>query len=298
MSVFDCIDTVPWSRLHHAYGPATDVPDLLKALMWPDDASSELRARAKANGRDLFQHVTLELGGNVYHQGTVWQVTAKTVPFFFEILRNGPNNSACHKFLIRYLHDLAMGYPDDVFPDLPHPDDEFAETEGLKDVEEAPTYNTDEDDFRFLIWWRDSYVAVERNLEFILPCVRDDSEAVAGEAIALLASFPRQTEISSPLLRSIAKTETRRGALSALSLSVLSDPETPEIAGAHLRSGDRISSVLGACSLAICGKENVTPQVASLLSAPLGELAEHPVAHAHSLGDLVERCRILAEGTA
>jgi hypothetical protein len=48
------LDTVDWAGLHHAYGPAVDVPDQLRALLSADDAT-----RHEAHHR---------LGGNV----TAW----------------------------------------------------------------------------------------------------------------------------------------------------------------------------------------------------------------------------------
>jgi hypothetical protein len=36
MALLDGLDRIAWSRLHHAYGPATDVPALLRALVFPE----------------------------------------------------------------------------------------------------------------------------------------------------------------------------------------------------------------------------------------------------------------------
>lgn len=62
------LDDVPWERLTHAYGKATDVPDLLRAL-----------ARGKRSALDEFY-------GNIWHQGTVYEATSYAVPFLVEIL--------------------------------------------------------------------------------------------------------------------------------------------------------------------------------------------------------------------
>ena len=66
------IDEVPWSRVEHAYGPATDAPDLIRALTSPD-----------VKVRD---HAWSELHGNLWHQGTIYEATAYAVPFFVELL--------------------------------------------------------------------------------------------------------------------------------------------------------------------------------------------------------------------
>ncbi len=55
---FAGIDQIPWDKLGHAYGEATDVPDILRML-----ASVNQRKRKQA------QHA---LYGNIYHQGTTY----------------------------------------------------------------------------------------------------------------------------------------------------------------------------------------------------------------------------------
>jgi hypothetical protein len=61
------VGDVPWNALTHAYGPASDVPELLTAL-----ASSDAAARERA---------IHELFGTIWHQGTVYEATAHAVPF-------------------------------------------------------------------------------------------------------------------------------------------------------------------------------------------------------------------------
>lgn len=61
-----------WADLSHAYGPADDVPELLRGLT---DADPEVRADAID-----------ELYGNIWHQGTVYSSTAYAVPFLARIV--------------------------------------------------------------------------------------------------------------------------------------------------------------------------------------------------------------------
>ena len=91
------LDDIDWSALHHAYGPADDVPELLRALLSTDD---EIRRRAWD-----------ALYGNVVHQGTVWEVTPHVVPFLIEILeaREGAEPAR----VLRYLAALARGTGDE-----------------------------------------------------------------------------------------------------------------------------------------------------------------------------------------
>jgi hypothetical protein len=56
------LDSVDWKNLGHAYGEASDVPDLIRALASP----------AKKSREDAWHH----LYSNVWHQGTVYEATA------------------------------------------------------------------------------------------------------------------------------------------------------------------------------------------------------------------------------
>ena len=68
------LDAVDWQALTHAYGPATDVPDTIRALLSDDE---DVREEAMDN---LFQ--------TIWHQGTVYQASAYAVPFLLELLRH------------------------------------------------------------------------------------------------------------------------------------------------------------------------------------------------------------------
>ncbi|MFG1710985.1 hypothetical protein ACFLIM_48290 [Nonomuraea sp. M3C6] len=63
----ELIDTVDWASLTHAYGPASDVPDLLQALISHDP--------------QVRQAALEEIYGSVLHQGTVYEASLACVPF-------------------------------------------------------------------------------------------------------------------------------------------------------------------------------------------------------------------------
>jgi hypothetical protein len=288
VSFFDEIDAVPWANLHHAYGPATDVPDLLKALMTPEAASSELREAAKRNKRSVFDEVTWVLWGNVYHQGSVWQVTATTVPFLAAILRDGPDDPETKAFLITYLHHLALGYPEDMFPDIPNPDEAFAAVTGLQEPGGEPEYGAD--DNRYLIWVRDSYEAVEQHIDFVLPYLEAEDDDVADAAIALCGSLPRCAEETVPPLRQLASSGGRRGAVAAVSLAVLTGTDARPLAEAIAAAPDRLTAVLGACAAVLSDAAGLSTDIIATLTQPLDALAEAQSAHASTLSTLVGRC--------
>jgi len=70
--VLDTLASVDWSRLHGAYGPAGDVPELIRTMAGPD-------AEAADKARRL-------LAGVVYHQGTTYSASPPVVPFLVELL--------------------------------------------------------------------------------------------------------------------------------------------------------------------------------------------------------------------
>lgn len=91
--MLDQLDEVPWEKLTHAYGSASDVPAMLRALAEGDpDALSELF-------------------GNIWHQGTVYEATAFAVPFLIELL---DVDSVDRLGVLELLRSIANGssYPD------------------------------------------------------------------------------------------------------------------------------------------------------------------------------------------
>ncbi|UXY26089.1 hypothetical protein [Streptomyces sp. HUAS TT20] len=74
-AVFAGLDGVAWPELHHAYGPADDVPGLLRALTAADQA-----AVAEAD-QDLWS--------SLVHQGTVYEATVSAVPFLARLAAAG-----------------------------------------------------------------------------------------------------------------------------------------------------------------------------------------------------------------
>lgn len=91
--VFSAIDEVPWPNLTHAYGPAIDIPHLIRALTSPD-----LKVRNES---------WYELHENLWHQGTIYQATAHAVPIFMRLLEN-PSTAGKYEILA-YLALLFTG---------------------------------------------------------------------------------------------------------------------------------------------------------------------------------------------
>ncbi|MGF1425761.1 hypothetical protein [Kitasatospora sp. LaBMicrA B282] len=91
------LDHVQWHELTHAYGPAADVPELIRALYEPD--------------QEVVEEAIYELYGNIHHQGTVYQASAPAVPFLAHAAVHVPGR---RDELLMLLATLADHDPQDV----------------------------------------------------------------------------------------------------------------------------------------------------------------------------------------
>jgi hypothetical protein len=70
--VFAGLDDIDWAGMKHAYGPADELPSLIRGLVDPDPAVREEALDA--------------MYGAVHHQGDVYECTVAAVPFLLEAL--------------------------------------------------------------------------------------------------------------------------------------------------------------------------------------------------------------------
>ena len=94
------LDDVPWSDLHHAYGPADDVPAQLRALR-SDDA-------------DVRKKSLWSLFGTIFHQGTRYEASSHAVPFLLELAAAPATPS--RESVIELLVALAIGSDESYLP--------------------------------------------------------------------------------------------------------------------------------------------------------------------------------------
>ncbi|MFE4701200.1 hypothetical protein ACFRIC_29490 [Streptomyces sp. NPDC056738] len=89
------LDDVPWSELDHAYGPAEDVPELIRALYGHDEEAAD--------------EAVYELYGNIHHQGTIYEASAPAVPFLAHAALHAPRKREDLLMLLAVLadHDTA-----------------------------------------------------------------------------------------------------------------------------------------------------------------------------------------------
>ena len=126
-AAFHRLRAVPWSKLGHAYGPASDIPFFLRLLCHP---------------RYTERHAVLDtLYSNIYHQGSLYSATPFALPFMMDMLRicvshtalqawdrtqrlgclsahNDPLSPSCHSaaalvdvtMVLSYLSNVTQGY--------------------------------------------------------------------------------------------------------------------------------------------------------------------------------------------
>jgi tetratricopeptide (TPR) repeat protein len=92
--VFQGIDDIDWSKLEHAYGPATDVPALLRALLDDEEREGAMHA----------------LHGNIFHQSTRYQATPHAVPFIVEIVNDASLSRATREAALTLLTNVTAGW--------------------------------------------------------------------------------------------------------------------------------------------------------------------------------------------
>ncbi|WP_371798848.1 hypothetical protein OG963_11530 [Streptomyces sp. NBC_01707] len=87
------VDAQPWAELQHAYGSAADVPGCLRALAGDEDEASEALS---------------ELYGSILHQGSVYEATARAVPYLARLAAAGHHTEG----LLVMLGGIAEGGED------------------------------------------------------------------------------------------------------------------------------------------------------------------------------------------
>jgi hypothetical protein len=172
--MLEALDRVTWADYRHAYGPAVDVPDLLRALAAGDEGA---RDRAK-----------YALYGALWHEGAVYEASARAASFLIELLAPGAN--ADKAFVLHYLADLASGPS---FLDVR----QGAGEAGRDGPASRPAAAAAE-----LGWAREAHGAARRGVPMYLAMARGHADAdVRAAAFRLLSRFPQDAaELAAPAL--------------------------------------------------------------------------------------------------
>ncbi|KAH7130937.1 hypothetical protein EDB81DRAFT_696071 [Dactylonectria macrodidyma] len=158
------LDSVSWSQLSHAYGPADDVPELLRQLQSDDP--------------EIYMTAGDELVSTIYHQGSRYSSSIAAVPFLYSLLDIEATKG--RGFLLQIITHLAVGSPE---WSVPKGIDVAKWQARVREIQE-PGYCAHE--FR-------TYEAAERGLPSILRCLEDESPNMRATAAFSLAFFLRES---------------------------------------------------------------------------------------------------------
>ncbi|QGV78573.1 PBS lyase [Streptomyces ficellus] len=151
--MFTGIDEVDWASLGHAYGPADDVPELLRGLASPDPVEREVALDG--------------MYGTVHHQGDVYDSTLACIPFLLELVATPEvQDRGCVVELLTSIGGIDLG-GDDELDELDPEDEEF---------EDAANYAM-------------AAAAVAAGADVFLALVGDDDREVRLAAPGALASL-------------------------------------------------------------------------------------------------------------
>jgi hypothetical protein len=173
------LDEIDWAALSHAYGPATDVPEWLRALRSPDP---EVRQWAHEDW-------------NIVHQGTRYAATAPAVPFLVELVL--AHDTPARDWLVELLTFAAIGRDAASLPEgiVEVTVDQLARTTLTPDPE------TDDPGTDYPGWALAAYQAVQAAVPSLLALLDDDDLRLRRATAHLLAWFPRWASSSLPRLR-------------------------------------------------------------------------------------------------
>ncbi|MFB6395488.1 HEAT repeat domain-containing protein [Polymorphospora lycopeni] len=209
MKDLKALDEIDWTGLEHAYGPAGDVPDQLRALAATDPSEVDKSLHA--------------LYGNIFHQGSRYQATAYAVPFLTGLAADPATTGRDE--ILSLLASIAIGYDESWLPDglpiLEHraeldrlratdPETERARVaawvEAAADESERTSREFEASLFDPQLvtanqqWAVDAYDAVRADLPHLLPLLGDADADVRTACAYLLGWFPEDSATLGPAL--------------------------------------------------------------------------------------------------
>lgn len=258
------VDDVPWHRLHHAYGTAQDVPDLLRALR-----SSDERTRSQAHYR---------LRGNIYHQGTRWEASSRAVPFLVELAVDP--GTPQRVLVVQLLRLVGLGDVRD--EDLPFdPAEAFRLANDATDAQVArmvavlydDEVDLDEmpDDVQIAVdarWRRDCYDRAAEHVATYRTWLMDDNAEVGAHAAELLAWFPADTTTVAAFVNDPPHPTVRASANLTLAHLPTPDREVDASLTAQLGSNDELVRRTAAVALAYRLGRSLPDAAAKVLTEP------------------------------
>ncbi len=182
------LDSVNWSALDHAYGEASDVPALLRAMFSHDQ-----------DERDFAFQLLHE---TICHQGSVYEASVYAVPFLFRMLElpQTPRRNS----VALLLSSLAKGsYPlEHLASRGKEAEDEWRQIygEGGPDLETELAKEAQ--------WGQATREAVGIRLELLYPYLTAEESGVRGAIAKTLGLYPQRADETLPLLEKAFASES------------------------------------------------------------------------------------------
>lgn len=236
------LDRIDWKLLNHAYGPADDVPDLIRALVWPDEPT---------------WHPAIEdLGYTIYHQGTVYEATAYAVPFLIELLLY--EEIVCRGEILNLLGLIAWGisYTEQHWDLLPR----LSEEERQRSLEGLEQERT---------WVRNARGAVAAGYDRYVDLLQERDPRLRTDAIGVLVAVKERAAETTRLLWRTVQTDpdpyVRGNAIVGLSAVAIPEPSCLQQLQAIV-DGDEVGlRVAAAAALACIAGPATPPRIITLL---------------------------------
>ncbi|VEP11572.1 conserved hypothetical protein [Hyella patelloides LEGE 07179] len=243
--MLDSLDAVPWEDLEHAYGSASDVPDLLRRLL---DPNSKERSR-----------VLDELYGNVFHQGTRYPATPYVVPFLIEMCASPSVSNRSD--LLGFWGSLITGY----FSIQERPcwgdGEKIHEYGEIYKIEEENTYGEALHQI-----YRESL----KGKELLVNLLNDNDSSIRAGAAWVLACLPTIAESTVPKLEAQLDREISGGVRAGIAFALGELSASTQL----LKILDREQFSAAKC-MAVCQLARINPQES--LIEPLLEFVSQPI---------------------
>lgn len=190
------IEEVDWASLGHAYGPADDVPELLRGLASADPAERELALDG--------------MYGSVHHQGDVYDSTLACIPFLLELVADPEvQDRGAIVELLTSIGGIDLG-GDDELDALDPDDEEFIGAANYAMASAAVAAGSDV----FLGLAGDP----DREVRLAAPCALASLHPEPGRVLTLLRerlTVERDTEVRLALVEGVGRIARRHESLRA-----------------------------------------------------------------------------------
>ncbi|MBO3743217.1 hypothetical protein [Actinoplanes flavus] len=220
-----------WSAVSHAFGPATDVPGLLRALRSPEEQRRTGAIR--------------EFRAKVLHQGSLYSAGVAAVPYLIELLAdaNAPDRTLGHELLAAIMPEEELGRLSGVRPHRHGPRlHELAEQRSdayLARLEDEPhgEYGRPEIDPVH----RQAYEAIRAGVPTYLRLLDDADRDARGLSAHLLSFFPESAPRVVPAIiaRLAVEPDGAVGSLLCLAAGMIGDPGDARLVAAVTRWRDQ-----------------------------------------------------------